>query len=132
MFARVSSVLMLLLLSVGALGGMPLHAPESGECPMAKGMQQLDCCKKAQQQEMTSEVVSAKLCCSLNCPENGPASSPGKSALRIQAQSASEPGGVASCSALPLPSSLSELFAARPIPKGGNHPLYIRHLALLI
>jgi hypothetical protein len=132
MFARVSSILMLLLLSVNALGGMPLHAPESGECPMAEGMQQMDCCKKAQQQEMTSEVVSAKLCCSLNCPENGPASSPGKSALSIQAQPASEPGNVASGSALLLPSLLSEQFTERTKESNRDHPLYIRHLALLI
>src|SRR4051812_4188112 len=102
MFTRVSSVLMLLLLSVGALGGMPMHAPESGECPMGEGMQQMDCCKKAQQQELSSEVVSAKLCCSINCPGSGPASSSEKPTLKIQSQPASEPGGVASVSELPL------------------------------
>jgi hypothetical protein len=132
MFARLSSLLMLFLLSLSALGGMPLHAPEFGECPMAGGMQQMDCCKKAQQQEMTSEVISAKFCCSLDCGGSGPASSSRTSTLSIQTQSASQPGGMASGSALPLPSFLTDQFAERPTASDSDHPLYIRHLALLI
>jgi hypothetical protein len=131
MFARLSSLLMLFLLAVGVLGGMPLHTPELGECPMAAGMQQMNCCKKAQQQEKTSEVISAKLCCSLECRGSGPASS-GISTLNIQTQSASQPGGVASVPVLPLPSTLKDQFAERSIVSDSDHPLYIRHLALLI
>jgi hypothetical protein len=132
MFARLSSLLMLFLLAVSAFGGVPLHAPEQGECPMAGGMQSMDCCKKAQQQEVTSEVISAKLCCSLDCQGGGPVSSSGTANLGIRALPASQPGGVASVSTLPVQFFLNEEFVERRITSNDDHPAYIRHLSLLI
>jgi hypothetical protein len=132
MFARLSSLLMLFLLAISASGGIPMHAPERGECPMASGMQSMDCCKKAQQQKVTSEVISAKLCCSLECQTGGPVSSSRSANLGIQALPASQPGGAAAVSTPPIPFFFKEGFIERRITSNDDHPAYIRHLSLLI
>jgi hypothetical protein len=132
MFARLSSLLLLFLLALSASGGIPMHAPEQGECPMASGMQSMDCCKKAQQQNVTSEVISAKLCCSLDCQTGGPVSSTGRGNLSIQTLPASQPGGVAATSTIPIPFLFNEGFIERRITSNDDHPAYIRHLSLLI
>jgi hypothetical protein len=132
MFARLSSFLMLFLLAVSALGGVPLHAPEQGECPMAGGMESMDCCKKAQRQELSSEVISAKLCCSLDCQGGGPVSSSGTANLSIRTLPASQPGGAVAVSTPPVPFFLNGEFVERCLTSNDDHPAYIRHLSLLI
>src|SRR3954452_25009816 len=109
MLTRFSSLLLLLLLAVSAISGVPLHAAEQGECPM-EGMEMMDCCKKAQQQETVPEVASAKLCCALNCQSGGPISPAGSPGLNIQTLPASSPGGTAADATRLMRPSVKELF----------------------
>src|SRR5215475_5171021 len=66
---RLASLFLLLTLFSSALAGVPLTFGE-GDCGMS-GMMDMDCCKKAMLQELTPEVADAKLCCALNCAQNG-------------------------------------------------------------
>jgi hypothetical protein len=132
MFVRLSSVVLLFLLAISALGGVPMHAPEQGACPVANGMDQMDCCIKAQQGETSPEVSSAKLCCALDCQGGGPVSPSGTIRLSIRILPASQPGGVATVSTLPIPACLAVNSIEPPISSNDDHPTYIRHLSLLI
>jgi hypothetical protein len=132
MFTRLLSSFVLLLLAGSAFGGVPMHAPEQGECPVADGMEQMDCCMKAQQGETSPEVSSAKLCCALACQSGGPVSSSRTASLSIRVLPASQPGGVAAVSTLPIPAFLAAQSIEPPISSNDDHPTYIRHLSLLI
>src|SRR5437667_11595402 len=102
MFSRLLTSVMLLLFAAGALGGVPMHAPEQGACPMAGGMESMDCCMKAQRSEKTPEVISAKLCCSIDCQGSSPLSSFTTTILHIQALPSSRPGGIAGISKMAI------------------------------
>ena len=66
---RLASLILLLVLAGSAFAGVPLHFGES-ECSM-DGMADMDCCKAALLQKEAPEVADAKLCCALNCAQNG-------------------------------------------------------------
>jgi hypothetical protein len=132
MFTRLLSSFMLLLLAGSAFGGVPMHAPEQGGCPVADGMEQMDCCLKAQQGEPSPEVSSAKLCCALDCQGGGPVSPSGTTNLSIRVLPATQPGGMAAISALPILAFFAANSVEPPISSNDDHPAYIRHLSLLI
>ncbi len=132
MFTRLLASVMLLLFAASALGGVPMHAPEQGACPMAGGMESMDCCMKAQQRETTSEVISAKLCCSLDCQGSGPLSSSTTTNLRIQALPSTQPGEIAGISKMPITAFIAAESVEPFITSNDDHPAYIRHLSLLI
>jgi hypothetical protein len=133
MFTHLLSLFMLLLLAGSTFGGVPMHTPEQGACPVADGMEQMDCCLKAQQGVPSPEVSSAKLCCALDCQGGGgPVSPSGTTSLSIRVLPASQPGGVAAVSALPIPAFLAVNSIEPPISSNDDHPTYIRHLSLLI
>src|SRR5207244_1843884 len=71
---RLAALFLLLVLATSAFAGVPLHFGES-ECGM-ESMMDMDCCKAALLQNQTPEVADAKLCCTLNCAQNGPTSPP--------------------------------------------------------
>lgn len=71
---RLASLFLLLVLASSAFAGGPLHFGES-ECGM-ESMMDMDCCKAALLQDQTPEVADAKLCCALNCAQNGTTSPP--------------------------------------------------------
>ena len=77
---RLASLILLLMLAGSAFAGVPLRFGES-ECSM-DGMADMDCCKAALLQKEAPEVADAKLCCALNCAQNGTTAP--ASAVRVQ------------------------------------------------
>src|SRR5215831_520844 len=129
MRTRLISLVILLAVGAGATAGMPLHSNEQS-CPMGGAMGEMDCCKKAAlAQGAMPGVSAARLCCALNCSNEGTTPSSGSN-IPKQTQTAL---------GLPprIPSALPSLLL---MPKPGiahspptdSHPAYIRHLALLI
>lgn len=128
MKTRLAALFLLLVLVGGTAAGTPLHFGES-ECSMA-GMMDMDCCKAALLQKETPKIADAKLCCALNCAQNGTTSPP--NVIRVTPPSVA---GTALHPAVasPLPQS-SFLFhhidRLHGPPNSG--PTYLRNLALLI
>ncbi len=125
---RLASLILLLVLATSALTGVPLHFGES-ECGM-DGMMDMDCCKAALLQNQTPEVADAKLCCALNCAQNGTTSSPNVG--RVNPPSPAR-APLHPAIAHPLPQSsllLHRIDRLHGPPKSG--PTYLRNLALLI
>src|SRR5947207_12855313 len=70
MITRFASLALILVIGGSVFAGIPLHSNEQ-ECSMPE-MAGMDCCKKATQAEsLTPEVSTARLCCALNCSQNG-------------------------------------------------------------
>ena len=126
---RFTSLVLLLVLCGGALAGVPLPFGES-ECGI-EGMMDMDCCKAALMQRETPEVDAARLCCALNCAQNGGTAPPSIVRLAPPTQPAA-PAHPATRQALFL--SLLPLRRIDQLhgPPRGLQPAYIRHLALLI
>jgi hypothetical protein len=130
MLKKLTNLLLILALGASAAAGMPLHSNEQ-ECSMP-GMDGMDCCKKAAQvQSLTPEVSTARLCCALNCSQNG---TTGSNGTRLPRPSASQaiaihPASVQTVVELPR-LSIRASWADSPPPY--SNPAYIRHLALLI
>jgi hypothetical protein len=125
---RFASSVLLLIMAGSAFAGMPLHFGES-ECTMS-GMMDMDCCKAALMHQETPEIANAKLCCALNCAQNGTTSPPGK--VRVTQPSPTP---------LILHPAMMRLFTApsSPFPRlnrfhgpPGPTPTYLRNLVLLI
>lgn len=128
---RLTSVVLLLLLSGSAFAGVPMHLDSGTQsCPMDGAMGGMDCCKAALGQGNVVETAAARVCCALNCPQSGTTGSQGVSLNRT-------------AQILPLtvyPPQMQLPLAAAPIgPQSRrNHsppqsnPTYIRNLALLI
>src|SRR5262245_14654407 len=72
---RPASLVLLLVLVGGAFAGVPVLSGGT-ECGMHEMMEGMDCCKAALLQKHTLEVADAKLCCALNCAQNGTTSPP--------------------------------------------------------
>lgn len=126
---RLTSLVLLLVLAGSAFAGIPLHSGES-ECSMGQAMDGMDCCKRALLAAQTPEVATARLCCAVNCSNNG--STP-PSSLRVSPQSQPaasdyQPG----TPALPASVLLTRHISQSHGPPTDSHPAYIRHLALLI
>ena len=128
MTSRLGSLFLLLMLVSGASAGVPLHSGQSN-CGMSD-MMDMDCCQKALLNELTPEVADAKLCCALNCAQEGMTSPPGT--LRVM------PPTVANTATPPAISqpwpNLELLFRQVDQLHGPPHagPTYLRTLALLI
>lgn len=129
MRTRLASLILLLVVAGGAFAGVPLHFGEQS-CSMGEMMGDMDCCKAALMQSQTPEAATAKLCCALNCVQNGTTSPP--NAVRVKPPG---PAGFLSHPAITQP-ILNALPALRLIDRlhgpPGSSPAYIRHLALLI
>ena len=120
----VNSILLLAIAGNAAIG-MPLHSNEES-CPMGE----MDCCKKAAMaQRATPQVTAARLCCALNCSQEGTTPSNGNS-------TSSQPLSISA-----HPASLDPPFSSPSVFINGyqthgppiySNPTYIRHLALLI
>src|SRR5258705_9937264 len=107
---RLTSLVLVLLISGGLSSGMPLHSNEQ-ECSMP-GMAGMDCCKKAAQTEsLTPEVSTARLCCALNCSQSG---TTGSTESRLPRPSTSQAIAIYPSSAQPMVgSSHLSLFTNR-------------------
>jgi hypothetical protein len=129
MKTRLGSLFLILLLASGALAGVPLHSANENHCGMQE-MMDMDCCKKAQQQELTPEVVNAKLCCVLNCSQNE--TTPPSGSVRIAPPLLiASPSHPAIASKLPTRTVLvPELDSLHGPP--GLPPVYLRTVTFLI
>jgi hypothetical protein len=125
---RLASLFLLLVLFGSAFAGVPLHFGES-ECGM-ESMMDMDCCKAALLQIQTPEVADAKLCCALNCAQNGTTSPP--NTVRVTPPSpARAPSQPAIAQQLPQSSILFHRIDRLHGPPNSG-PTYLRNLALLI
>jgi hypothetical protein len=119
-----AALFLLLVLVGGAFAGTPLHFGES-ECNMA-GMMDMDCCKAALLQKEAPKVADAKLCCTLNCAQNGTTSPP--NVIRVTSPSATRTS-LHPAIAQPL-LQFHHIDRLHGPPNSG--PRYLRNLALLI
>jgi hypothetical protein len=125
---QLASVALLLALTGGAFAGIPLRFEEH-ECSM-QGMMDMDCCKAALTQKETPEVAAAKLCCALNCAQNGTSSPPGTVRVIPPSQTTLS---IRPATGQSLWNSLLVLrHTDRSHGPPESPPAYIRHLALLI
>src|SRR5437867_3995053 len=128
MRARLTSLVLLLMVAGGAFAGTPLHSNEQS-CSMGGAMGEMDCCKAALMKAQTAESASARLCCALNCSRDG--TTPSNSVRP-------SPQLQRSVSAYPVDAQplLATVFFSRFDRSHGpplySNPAYIRHLSLLI
>jgi len=125
---RLASLFLLLVLFGSAFAGVPLHFGES-ECGM-DGMMDMDCCKAALLQSQTPEVTDAKLCCALNCAQDGTTSPPNIVGVTPPSP-ARAPSHPAIAHPLPQSSLLFHRIDRLHVPPNSG-PTYLRNLALLI
>ncbi len=129
MRTRFISLVILLVVAGSVVAGAPLHSNEQS-CSMGGAMGEMDCCKAALSHNNTPQVAGARLCCSLNCSQNGTTPSNG---VRVQPKlqptlSAHLTGAQAILPSVFLLRHSSQSHS----PPTDSHPAYIRHLALLI
>ena len=126
---RLTSLVLVLLLSGSAFAGVPVQIREQS-CSMDHAMGDMDCCKVALMPNANAQAATARLCCALNCSTEGTA--PAKDvrfAPQLQLTVISYP---------PIHQALltshvgNRLFGPSHGPPGDSHPAYIRNLALLI
>ena len=123
MKTRLASLFLVLVLAGSAVAGVPLNFGDD-ECSM-----HMDCCKVARTQAQTPEVAEAKLCCALNCAQNGTTSPP--KVVRVAIPPA-HPVLHASSSQLKPTSSLRFHHFDRLHGPPNKEPAYLRNLVLLI
>src|SRR5216683_1380930 len=129
MRTRLISLIVLLVVAGGALAGAPLRSNEQS-CSMGGAMGEMDCCKAALSHNNTPQVASARLCCSLNCSQNGETPS---NSLRVQPKmQPSVSAHLAARQAIVPPVLLLRQSNHSHSPPTDAQPAYIRHLALLI
>ena len=126
---RLTSLVLVLMLSVSAFGGVPVQFGEQS-CGMDHEMGDMDCCDVALMPANDAHTATARLCCALNCSKEGPAPA---NAVRFAPQLR-----VSLISRPPIPQALltscvrHRLFGSSHDPPGDSHPAYILNLALLI
>src|SRR5258708_11896414 len=128
MQTRFISLVILLVVAGSAVAGALLHSNEQS-CSMGGAMGVMDCCKAALSQNNTPQVASARLCCSLNCSQNG--TTPNGVRVQPKLQPALS-AHLTSAQALLPPVLLLRHSSHSHGPPTDSHPAYIRHLALLI
>ena len=127
MTTRLASLFLVLVLAGSTLAGVPIHFGESN-CTMS-GMMDMDCCEAALTQQISREVANAKLCCALNCAQNGTTSPP--KSIRVTPSIPSlavHPAIIYS----PPTRSLRRHVIQRLHGPPRSGPLYLHNLALLI
>lgn len=125
---RLTALFLLLVLVGSAFAGTPLHPGES-ECNMAD-MMGMDCCKAALLQKETPNVADAKLCCALNCAQNGTTAPP--NVIRVTSPSAARTLLHPAIVQLLTQSSFVLHHIDRLHGPPNSRPTYLRNLALLI
>lgn len=126
---RLTSLVLVLILSGSAFGGVPVQFGEQS-CGLDHAMGEMDCCKAALLPIKDAHTATAWLCCALNCSKEGTAPTNGvRFAPQLQVTLISYP---------PIPQVLltshfrNRLFGSSHDPPGDSQPAYIRNLALLI
>lgn len=126
---RLTSLVLVLMLSGSAFAGVPMHFGEQS-CGMQHPVDGMDCCKAALMARRNGQAATARLCCALNCSKDGTA--PAKVAHfspELQLTVVSYP----TVQQALLSSHFKDpLFGSPHGPPSDSHPAYIRNLALLI
>jgi hypothetical protein len=125
---RFISLMLVLAFAGSAFAGIPMHSNEHS-CPMGM-MGDMDCCKAAHSRNNTPQIARARLCCALNCSEEGTTPTNG-----VQVQPNTQPlvlTHVPGAEVVPPVVPILRLSAYSHGPPGDSNPAYIRHLALLI
>ena len=126
---RLTSLIMVLMLSGSAFAGVPVEFGEQS-CSMDHAMGDMDCCKVALLPGKDAQAATARLCCALSCSKEGTAPAKGRRlAPQLQLTVISYP---TIPQALPTAHFRNRLFDSSHGPPGDSHPAYIRNLALLI
>lgn len=123
---RLASLFLLLVLFGSTFAGVPLTFG-GNDCGMG-GMMDMDCCEKAMLQQIAPEVADAKLCCALNCAQNGTTSPP--NGVRVTPPPLVRSQHLAIVRSVPIVSVQSHLFDRLHPP--GSPPIYLLNLTLLI
>ncbi len=128
MVKRLTAILLLLAFGAGVASGAPLHSGES-ECDMGGSMEMMDCCKRARSVGNTPGVQAARLCCAVNCRNEG-ANGPGSATRVLPPQVAP----VHPAAAAAPPSLVVSHVRNRGLPSHTNEPppIYLPNLAFLI
>ena len=127
MVKHFSSLILILVLGGTVLAGLPLHHAEDS-CSMS-GMAMQDCCKMAEGQTTSPEVVAARLFCVINCEQ------PGTTGAQFTWRAP-----IFKINSLPIALICSSIHFVHPllrptstaVPRLNQQPSYIRNLALLI
>ena len=119
-----ASLVLIVALGSSVLAGRPAHIDEHGT------MSGMRCCHLAEMQQDAPEVLSAKLCCLMNCQQPG------------QTETTTTARNISSLVVITLhPALLQSTVSARDVRPNGartcaasteSQPTYIRHSALLI
>ncbi|HSE20398.1 MAG TPA: hypothetical protein VLB68_02040 [Pyrinomonadaceae bacterium] len=126
---RLTSLLLVLMLSGSAFGGVPVRFGEQS-CGMDHAMGDMDCCEAALMPGKDAHTATARLCCALICSKEGTAPTNGvRFAPQLQVTLISYPS-IAQASL--ISHNRDRLFGSSHGPPGDSHPAYIRNLALLI
>jgi hypothetical protein len=120
-------LILLLALASGAVVGGSLHAGKRG-CPMADVP---DCCETAHSSGNGPAVSAARLCCALNCTMPGSSAPTGGRLPSPQIFVSLNLSPNLTILTLPVAGRTSR-DEIPPDRSGNSHPIYIRHLALLI
>lgn len=129
MKTRLTSLVLVLMLSGTAFGGIPWQYGEHS-CGMDHSMGGMDCCKAALMEGQTPQASVARLCCALNCSKEGtPPTNGAKFSPQLQLAVSTYP---AIPQTLLATQALSRRFGPSHGPPTDSHPAYIRNLALLI
>lgn len=125
---RFASLVLLVIMADSVVAGVPLHFGQT-ECSMS-GMMEMDCCKAGLMRQETPEIASAKLCCALNCAQDGTNSPPGNVRVTRPLTTIAD-SHPALARSLPIASFLFQRLDRLHGPPGPTRP-YLRNLALLI
>jgi hypothetical protein len=126
---RLASLILLLVLVVGAFTGVPLSFGESN-CSMG-GMMDMECCKAMLLLQSRAKFTQEEeLLCALNCAQNGTTLPASVVRVNPPAQTI-QPLHPAPAQPLSIPVSISDLREGTHSPPGSPPP-YLRNLALLI
>jgi hypothetical protein len=123
MRTRLAPIFLVLLLAGNALAGVPMNFGD-GEC----GMQGMDCCKTALTQQITPEVANAKLCCVLECSQNGTTSTDKVEPVTSSLHASTHPALIRPLTNQSLGFHPIDRLHGPPV----AGPVYLRNLALLI
>ena len=125
MLRRSASALMIVLLTGTLLAGASARR-DGRECPMRAVH---DCCKKAHTPSRSPDMLAARLCCLVNCPQPAPTGT--NFTFRLSSDSNTSPRPMVARAAS-VPHAATARAYAPPFQPSHSPPAYIQHLALLI
>jgi hypothetical protein len=129
MWGRLIALSLIVALGATLAAGAALPHEEHS-CPM-QGMMDgaMDCCALAELQSDAPEVLTARLCCAINCPQPAP---PGRQMQAPRAPQTAEAPRPSVAQALRHVPDASARFVRFKLPAANSPPAYIQHAALLI